>query len=226
MADIWPIENVWAIMKRGLSAQKFVSYHDMCLEIVRLWREINAFLCYKMMLGIPERLQAVIANGGRELRGREWKNNKSPKVPTLAPSEVTKLRAKHSRCQSVGCDDDDCYWRQHRVNPPKVYVTPKNPIPGQPRVVERKSAAHKKKGDTEVKPIYIPKGWENRAPPQNTKYVSSDFDLSAPVSMVPHPQPVVSVAETESSDSSEDDDDDAHMNYGLLDNTNSRSALF
>ena len=73
MADVWVIENVWAILYEKLRGQEFDDIEDLKKEVIRIWREIDASLCKKMMRSIPYRLKAVIDNNGEQITKYDYK---------------------------------------------------------------------------------------------------------------------------------------------------------
>ena len=62
MADIWPIENVWAIIKQELDGKEFQNITSLRAEIRAAWRRtsLNQNLSKKLISSIPKRLEAVI----------------------------------------------------------------------------------------------------------------------------------------------------------------------
>ena len=74
MADVWPIENVWAIVKDKVKESEPVNKEALRKVIIKCWREINAdkSLLARLMFSIPRRLQAVISNDGNQIRPNEY----------------------------------------------------------------------------------------------------------------------------------------------------------
>ena len=69
MADIYPIENVWSIVKTKLDGRNIHSLASLKQQIKIVWREIDQdkTLCEKMMKSIPKRLSAVIRRDGYQI---------------------------------------------------------------------------------------------------------------------------------------------------------------
>eukprot|EP01084_Bolivina_argentea_P139253 244985_1 len=65
-ADVWPIENVWAIIYQWLPSQDFENIEQLKKGIKKVWKQIDSDLCNKMMESIPRRLKAVIARKGEQ----------------------------------------------------------------------------------------------------------------------------------------------------------------
>ena len=74
MADIWPIENVWAIVKDRVKAEEPKDKAALKRVIKKVWKEINLdkVLCKKLMKSIPDRLEAVISVDGRQVRKEDY----------------------------------------------------------------------------------------------------------------------------------------------------------
>ena len=74
MADVWPIENVWAVVKDKVKESEPVNKEALRKVIIMCWREINAdkSLLARLMFSIPRRLQAVISNDGNQIRPNEY----------------------------------------------------------------------------------------------------------------------------------------------------------
>ena len=70
MADIWPVENIWSIVKEMVNSKEPKNKAQLKTIITRVWREINSDkeLCKRLMQSIPARLEAVIAKEGRQFR--------------------------------------------------------------------------------------------------------------------------------------------------------------
>ena len=68
-ADIWPIENIWGMIKSKISKKKCKSKDDLKKEIVKCWREIDSDkdLCRRLVGSIPKRLEAVVAKNGGQI---------------------------------------------------------------------------------------------------------------------------------------------------------------
>ena len=74
MADVWPIENVWAIIKQKVKESEPANKEALRKTIVKVWREINddKALLARLIFSIPRRLQAVILNNGDQIRPNEY----------------------------------------------------------------------------------------------------------------------------------------------------------
>ena len=74
MADVWPIENVWGIVKDKVKESEPVNKEALRKVIIMCWREINAdkSLLARLMFSIPRSLQAVISNDGNQIRPNEY----------------------------------------------------------------------------------------------------------------------------------------------------------
>ena len=61
MSDVWPIENVWAILKQDLDKVEVNDVKSLRREIKRSWCPISQDkeLCKRLISFIPKRLQAV-----------------------------------------------------------------------------------------------------------------------------------------------------------------------
>ena len=73
LADVYPIENVWGIIYEKLRGQEFDSIDELKRFITKIWRQIDAELCQKMMRSIPYRLKAVIDNKGEQIDKYDYK---------------------------------------------------------------------------------------------------------------------------------------------------------
>ena len=69
MADIYPIKNVWSIVKTKLDGRNIHSLASLKQQIKIVWREIDQdkALCEKMMKSIPKRLSALIRKDGSQI---------------------------------------------------------------------------------------------------------------------------------------------------------------
>ena len=80
MADIWPIENVWAILKDRVKEKEPKTKAELKKVIIKVWKEMDRdkVLCRNLISSIPVRLQAVIDVGGRQITRRfKLKNTSS-----------------------------------------------------------------------------------------------------------------------------------------------------
>ena len=73
-ADIWVIENVWAIIKDRLAAKKYTSLKSMKKDIVKIWREIDQDkpLCRRLISSMPKRFNAVITKKGEQIIKKDY----------------------------------------------------------------------------------------------------------------------------------------------------------
>ena len=62
MADFWPIENIWAILKQKIAKINICNLAQLKREISKAWREIDAYkqLCRRMMRSMHQRASAII----------------------------------------------------------------------------------------------------------------------------------------------------------------------
>ena len=69
MADFWPIENVWAIIKARIASKNTNTLKDLRKEIISAWKEIDADkdLCKKLIHSIPAREKAIIQKYGDQI---------------------------------------------------------------------------------------------------------------------------------------------------------------
>lgn len=69
MADVYPIENIWSIIKTKLDSKHVHTLASLKRQIKIIWREIDQDkeLCRKLMASIPKRLAAVISKDGSQI---------------------------------------------------------------------------------------------------------------------------------------------------------------
>ena len=69
MADIWPIENVWSIIKQDLNGKDLQNVEELRVAIRSSWRRISGdkALCARLISSIPKRLRAVISKKGNQV---------------------------------------------------------------------------------------------------------------------------------------------------------------
>ena len=69
MADVWPIEQVWAILKEKVMQAAPTNKAQLKRVITRSWREIDQDkqMIRNLISSIPKRLQAVIDVDGRQI---------------------------------------------------------------------------------------------------------------------------------------------------------------
>ena len=68
-ADVWPIENVWTLIKAEVNAMDPQTKEELRIFIKKSWARMvkNDKLCKKLIGSIPVRLQAVIKKEGRQV---------------------------------------------------------------------------------------------------------------------------------------------------------------
>ena len=69
MADVWPIVNVWAMLKSEVKAMDPQTKEELRSSIKKAWAWMakDEALCKKLIASIPARLQAVIKKKGRQI---------------------------------------------------------------------------------------------------------------------------------------------------------------
>ena len=69
MADFWPIENIWAILKQKIAKFDICNLAQLKREISKAWREIDADkeLCRRMMSSMHRRASAIIQKEGNQI---------------------------------------------------------------------------------------------------------------------------------------------------------------
>ena len=69
MADVWPIENVWAIVKDQVKVADPETKQQLKTAIIRAWKKVHEDkdLCRRLISSIPRRLQAVIRRKGAQV---------------------------------------------------------------------------------------------------------------------------------------------------------------
>ena len=74
IADIWPIENVWAIIKQELDGIEFQNITSLRAEIRAAWRRtsLNQNLSKQLISSIPKRLEAVIKKKGNQITKEDY----------------------------------------------------------------------------------------------------------------------------------------------------------
>ena len=67
MADVWPIVNIWAIVKEDVKATGLQNSAELKKRIKESWRRMDKVkdLCKRLITSIPERLKALIKNKGQ-----------------------------------------------------------------------------------------------------------------------------------------------------------------
>ena len=74
MADVWPIEQVWAILKEKVMQAAPHNKQALKRVIIRSWREIDQdkVMIRNLISSIPKRLQAVIDLQGRQITKEDY----------------------------------------------------------------------------------------------------------------------------------------------------------
>ena len=74
MADIWPIENIWAIFKQDLDGQDFHNVKDLRAGLRAAWRRISIDknLSKDPISSIPKRIKAIIKKKGNQINKQEY----------------------------------------------------------------------------------------------------------------------------------------------------------
>ena len=67
MADIWPIENVWAILRQRLGVNDFATTEKLKKGIIREWAKFTPELCQNLISSIGRRLKAVVKKNGEQV---------------------------------------------------------------------------------------------------------------------------------------------------------------
>ena len=79
MADIWPIENVWAILKERVKAKESKSKAQFKKVITQVWRQMDRDknMCKRLITSIPNKHNAVINVGGRQMTKADYRGIKA-----------------------------------------------------------------------------------------------------------------------------------------------------
>ena len=77
MANIWPIENVWSIMKAKVLEEEPKTKPQLKKVITKIWRQVNADkeLGWSLVSSIPDRLHAVVDVDGDQIRMSDYRGN-------------------------------------------------------------------------------------------------------------------------------------------------------
>ncbi|CAF4545610.1 unnamed protein product, partial [Rotaria sp. Silwood2] len=67
-ADVWPIENIWGILKEKIRGEQFSSFQQLKDRLNNEWKKITCDDCKKMIDEIPKRLNEVINSDGQQIR--------------------------------------------------------------------------------------------------------------------------------------------------------------
>ncbi len=60
MHDLWPIENLWSIIRQELSTYEFNSLDDVKQKIIDIWESFSEEKCMKLINSITKRLKAIV----------------------------------------------------------------------------------------------------------------------------------------------------------------------
>ena len=74
MADIWPIENVWAMIKQDLKGKEISMQHNRIEETDQSVLELNLpnqDLGNQLLATIPKRLEAVVNRKGNQITNND-----------------------------------------------------------------------------------------------------------------------------------------------------------
>lgn len=66
-ADVWPIENIWGLLKERIRGVTFKSQQALMTRINKEWKQISIEFCQSMMNKIPSRLLQVIEKQGEQI---------------------------------------------------------------------------------------------------------------------------------------------------------------
>ena len=74
MADVWPIENIWSIIKDKVAAGNPKTKPQLMKMIIKAWKDIssNKKLCRDLIKSTPTRLEAVIRKEGVQIRKEDY----------------------------------------------------------------------------------------------------------------------------------------------------------
>ena len=77
MADVWPIENVWIIVKDRVKVKEPKTMQQLKNTIKAVWKDIDSDkeLCKRLISSIPDRLEAVITVNGKQIRRSDYRKN-------------------------------------------------------------------------------------------------------------------------------------------------------
>ena len=77
MANVWPIENVWTIIKENTSLHRTDTLPQL-REIDRAWREVDADkeLCLKLIKSMPKRAAAIINKEETQVQKADYHQSK------------------------------------------------------------------------------------------------------------------------------------------------------
>ena len=79
MADIWPIKNVCAILKERVKAKESKSKAQFKKVITQVWRQMDRDknMCKRLITSIPNKHNAVINIGGRQMTKADYRGIKA-----------------------------------------------------------------------------------------------------------------------------------------------------
>jgi hypothetical protein len=72
MDDVWPIENLWSIIRQELSKYQFSSLDDVKEKIIDIWESFDEEQCTKMIDSIPKRLKAIVRKQGQRITKSDY----------------------------------------------------------------------------------------------------------------------------------------------------------
>lgn len=67
LADVWPIEQVWGILKEKIRGEEFPDVEHLNIILNEKWKKISPDDCKKMIDSIPKKLRDVINRGGTQI---------------------------------------------------------------------------------------------------------------------------------------------------------------
>jgi hypothetical protein len=75
-ADLWPVENLWSIIKAEVAKESVTNQEELKMAITKIWRQVNnnKDLCKQLILSLPRRCQAVINKDGRQIVSADYKS--------------------------------------------------------------------------------------------------------------------------------------------------------
>lgn len=65
--DLWPIENVWGIIKERLALETFSNLAEMKTKISEIWQNISRRTRHRLISSIPKRCRKIVIKNGRRL---------------------------------------------------------------------------------------------------------------------------------------------------------------
>ena len=67
LADVWPIENLWGMLKEKIRGVQFKTEQSLLNRINKEWKSITILQCQQMIDRIPNRLSQVIEKNGEQI---------------------------------------------------------------------------------------------------------------------------------------------------------------